>query len=159
MFSLLVWCIIHHKLNIFQTQVIISIYGETLSEEHSSNNKRAFHTQIVAVLLTSISALGPFVANKNKMSICKLWLYIWYLGQIVHVYKQDLHLVPTKVRKLLSTGYKQYEWERMYPSGYKEEGRFSGSRDEFCRAAEFIHPLEYQIVHPNWGRTNWATKN
>ena len=50
------------------------------------------------------------------MYICKLFLYISYLGQIVHVYKQDLHLVPTMVRKLLSTGYQQYVWERMCPS-------------------------------------------
>ena len=70
----------------------------------------------VSVLITSISLLGPFVANTNKMYICKLFLYISYLGQIVHVYKQDLHLVPTMVRKLLSTGYQQYVWERMCPS-------------------------------------------
>ena len=52
---------------------------------------------------------------------------------------------------VISYIYKQYEWERMYPSGYKEEGRFSGSRDEFCLAAEFIHHRVYKIIltfHP-----------
>ena len=76
--------------------------------------------RMLAVLITSISALGPFVANTNKMYICKLSLYIWYLGQIVHVYKQDLHLVPTMVRKLyLKVISNMYEKECVPVNGYQ----------------------------------------